>query len=97
MVPLLRSLAVTPPAAGAWASAGASRFVQVPQPDVSHFAAVPGLVGVLDVVAAAARRVDFTVGGRLYWFHRDSYNGNQDFPIPGPTSIRLQVGLRWLR
>jgi hypothetical protein len=72
-------------------------LVQVSQPDVSHFAVAPGLVGGLDVVASAARRVDFTVGARLYWFHRDSYNGSQDFPIPGPTSIRLQVGLRWLR
>jgi hypothetical protein len=70
----------------------------VPSPEASNTDTAIGFGGGVDVVQVIRDRLAFTVGGRVYWFARGGeYDGSEIIAFPGPVTMQVRVGLRWLR
>jgi hypothetical protein len=64
-------------------------------PDSSHVNRAVGFGGGLNIVSRIRDGLAFTAGARAHWLFRPDLD--YDFPIPGPLTIQIQVGLRLVR
>jgi hypothetical protein len=69
----------------------------VPALEASDTKTAIGFGGGVDFVPMVRDRLALTIGGRIYWFARGDYNDTEIVPLPGPLTVQLRVGLRWLR
>jgi hypothetical protein len=71
--------------------------LMVRSPDASRIETAIGVGGGLDIVHMLRDRLVLAAGGRVYWFARGQYDGSQIIGFPGPLTMQVRVGLRWIR